>query len=390
MILLKNVQVYNPLPQGCQDVLVAGERVVAMQQQLDPGSLLPDLTVIQGEGRWLLPGFVDTHLHLTGGGGEGGPHTRTPEMRLTDLTTAGVTTVVGCLGTDGYTRTMGNLLAKAAGLHEEGITAYLWTGSYQVPPRTYTPTIEEDLLYLAPVIGVGEIALADHRSSQPTLEELKKLAAAARVGGMLAGKAGVVNVHLGDTPGGLSLLQQVSRETAIPLTQFLPTHQNRSGQVFEEALAYGQAGGWMDFTTSTVPAFLEEGEVAAHEALARALDAGIPIERLSFSSDAQGSLPAFDEKGNLTGLAVGKASSLLQAVHDAVALGGVDFPAALQAVTATPASHLKLRRKGRIALGMDADLVLVQPHSLIIDTVIARGQVMVTEGKPVVRGTFEG
>ncbi|MEN1758845.1 beta-aspartyl-peptidase [Anoxynatronum sibiricum] len=389
MILLKNVELYTPRPLGLKDVLVAGEQIVAIQERIDPGTLLPEVQVIQGQGRWLLPGFIDTHLHLTGGGGEGGPHTRTPEIMLSDLTMAGVTTVVGCLGTDGFTRTMGNLLAKAQALTHEGITAFAWTGSYQVPPRTLMDSIEEDLLYLAPVIGVGEIALADHRSSQPSLEALKKLTASARVGGMLSGKAGVVNIHLGDTPGGLEMLQQVARDAAIPLSQFLPTHQNRSEQVFEEALTYGKSGGWMDFTTSTVPQFLEAGEVAAHEALAKALDAGIPIERLSFSSDAQGSLPAFDHQGNLTGLAVGKASSLLQSVQDAVTAAGVSFPTALQAITSTPASHLKLAGKGRIGVGMAADLVLVEPGSLLVDTVIARGQVMVAEGKPVKRGTFE-
>ncbi len=389
MILLRQVQLYNPLPQGLQDVLVAGDQVVAIQDKIDPGSLLNSVHVIHGEGRWLVPGFIDTHLHITGGGGEGGPQTRTPEIMLTDLTTAGVTTVVGCLGTDGFTRTMGNLLAKAAALTQEGLTAYAWTGSYQVPPRTFTGSIEEDLLYLTPVIGVGEIAMADHRSSQPTVEEIKKLAASARVGGMLAGKAGVVNIHLGDIPGGLALLQQVCQETGIPLSQFLPTHQNRNTYIFEEAMAYGLAGGWMDFTTSTVPQSIEAGEIPAHQALAKALEVGVPIERLSFSSDAQGSLPNFDEKGQLVGLDVGKADSLLESIRSAVNLSGVPFHVALQTITSTPARLLKLTSKGSIGVGLAADLVMLQPETLDIDTVISRGQVMLENGTPIIGGTFE-
>ena len=39
-------------------------------------------------------------------GGEGGFSTRTPEATLSSITTAGVTTVVGCLGTDGTARDM--------------------------------------------------------------------------------------------------------------------------------------------------------------------------------------------------------------------------------------------------------------------------------------------
>ena len=71
-----------------------------------------------------------------GGGGEGGFSTRTPEATLSDLTTAGVTTVVGTLGTDGIARDMNALLAKARGLEEEGITTYIYTGSYRLPLRT--------------------------------------------------------------------------------------------------------------------------------------------------------------------------------------------------------------------------------------------------------------
>ena len=78
--------------------------------------------------------------------------------------------LVGCIGTDGVCRDMKGLVAKAHALCEEGVTCYCYTGSYDVPVNTITKTIKSDLLLIDKVIGVGEIALSDHRSSQPTYE----------------------------------------------------------------------------------------------------------------------------------------------------------------------------------------------------------------------------
>lgn len=389
MILIRKVKVYQPRYLGVRDVLIAGDRIVAIQEAIDPGSLSVEMEEIEGNGQMLLPGFIDTHVHITGGGGEGGPHTRTPPIQLTELTKAGVTTVIGCLGTDGFTRSMRDLLAKVAGLQAEGLSVYAWTGSYQMPVRSLFNNVEEDLLHLPAVIGVGEVALSDHRSSQPTLEEVKKLAASARVGGMLSGKPGLINVHLGDQPGGLSMLMQVSQETGIPLSQFLPTHQNRNEKVFQEALEYGKAGGYMDFTTSTVPAFIEAGEVPCHQALARALGAGIPIERISFSSDAQGSLPEFNKEGKCTGLEVGSSNSLFQAVLKAVKLEGIPLEQAVRPITSSPASIMNWQDKGVVEVGSKADVVLIHEETQEIQTVIAKGQKMLRDQKVVVKGTFE-
>ena len=48
------------------------------------------------------------------------------------------------------------------------------------------------------MIGIGELALSDHRSSQPTRDELLRIASDAHVAGMISGKAGIVHLHLGD------------------------------------------------------------------------------------------------------------------------------------------------------------------------------------------------
>lgn len=388
--LIKNVKVYAPDYIGLKDVLLVNDIIGAVDDAIDiklKGSV--DFKIIDGKGKILTPGFIDGHVHIAGGGGEGGFNTRTPEISLTNLTAAGVTTVVGCLGTDGVTRHMESLLAKANGLEEEGITTYIYTGNYRVPVNTITGEIMKDIITIDKVIGVGEIAVSDHRSSQPTAEEIKKLAADARVGGILSGKAGVIDIHLGDGRRMINFLLDIVSTTEIPYTQFIPTHMNRNGYLFEEAVKYAKAGGYIDFTTSSDPVFWEEGEVKASKALKICLDKGVPIERISFTSDAQGSLPMFNEKKEFIGLRIGKCSTLLDELKDAVFENKIPFETALKVVTSNPAEELKLKNKGRIEKGLDADLLLLDEESLDIDTVIAKGQIMIQDKKILVYGTFE-
>ena len=386
MLLLKNADIYGPAPVGRADILAAGGRIVA----LEPGIRIPDSYVetFDAAGLIAVPGFIDGHVHITGGG-EGGYATRTPELVLSDAIRGGVTTIVGCLGTDGVTRSLAALLAKARGLDAEGISTFMYTGYYAVPVRTLTGSIEQDLLLIDKIVGVGEVALSDHRSTQPTFDEFARLAAEARRGGILSGKAGVVNVHMGDGRRGLSLLRRILDETEIPPTQLLPTHVNRNPTLFQEAIAYAKTGGQVDLTTSTVPAFLEEGEVACGRGLCAMLDAGVDASLITFTSDGQGSIPDFDEQGRLRGLQVGRVTSLFAAVRDAVLQARVPLATALQVVTANPARILKLRGKGELAAGADADIVLLEPETLEINGVIARGRWLMKTREVVAKGTFE-
>ncbi|MBM7650109.1 beta-aspartyl-dipeptidase (metallo-type) [Bacillus ectoiniformans] len=387
--LIKNAQVYAPQRLGKQDVLIIDEKIGRIADQINVPSDFAEIEVIDAQGKVLVPGFIDGHVHITGGGGEGSYHTRTPELNLTDATLSGITTLVGVIGTDGTTRTMENLIAKARGLEEEGLTVYVQTGSYQVPVKTLTGSIENDLILIDKIIGAGEIAIADHRSSQPTKEEMAKIASAARIGGMLSGKAGIVNVHVGDSKDCLTLLEQVVDETDIPITQFYPTHINRNSYLFKAGIEFAKRGGFIDFTTSTIPKFLEEGEVKCSRALKTALEAEVPVEQITFTSDGQASLPDFNEQGELIGLKLGKVNSLFKEVRDAVLIEGIPLETAIQVITSTPAKILKLRRKGLIKKQMDADLVLLNEQTLEIDTVISKGQIMVQEGKALIKGTFE-
>ena len=387
MLLIRNVQLYTPQPAGRMDLLAGGGRILRMEAGLD----IPEryAEVVDGEGLLAVPGFIDGHVHILGGGGEGGFATRTPELPLSDAIRGGITTVVGCLGTDGITRSLPGLLAKAKALEAEGLSTFLYSGSYGVPVRTFTGSIEEDLILIDKVLGLGEVAISDHRSSQPAFQDLARLAGETRRGGILSGKAGLVNLHLGDGHGGLEPLRRLLAETELPPTQFLPTHINRNPRLFEEGLAYAKAGGFVDFTTSTLPHFLDEGEVKCSRGLRLLLEAGVDPGHVTFTSDGQGSLPDFGPDGRLKGISIGRVTSLFAEVRDAVLQEGLPLETALRVVTCNPARLLKLGAKGHLAPGADADVVLLRPDTLAVDTVVARGRVMMRGGELLARGTFE-
>lgn len=389
MYLIKNAHIYAPEDLGIMDVLIGADKILKIAKNL-PVEETYGVEVIDGTGKILMPGLIDAHVHILGGGGEGGAKSRTPEIMLTDIITGGVTTVVGCLGTDGCTRTLTNLLAKAKGLEEEGITTYIYTGSYQVPVRTLTGNIMDDIILLEKVVGTGEIAISDHRSSQPTKEEFAKIIADTRVGGILSAKAGLVNIHMGDGGEKLSYLRYVLENTQIPPTNMLPTHINRSTSLMADGIDYAKnLGGYIDLTTSSDPDFLDPDEVKASTGLKMALDAGIPATHVTFSSDGQGSLPVFAPDGTFMGLGVGKVTSLYREMKDAVQNDGVALTDALRPVTSNPAFLLKLENKGKVAENADADLVLADEKTLEIDSVMAKGWLMISEKKVLVKGTFE-
>ncbi len=387
LVLIKNAKVYAPWYLGEKDVLITGSKIGLISEGIDFSSSLKG-KIIDGNNKILVPGFIDNHVHITGGGGEGGFRTRTPEITLTDITRSGITSVIGCLGTDGTTRTMTNLLAKAHGLEEEGISTFIYTGSYEIPVRTITGSIVDDIVLIDKIIGVGEIAVSDHRSSHPTFSMLAKVASEARLGGMLSGKAGIVNVHIGDSDKKLAPIEEVLNNTEIPPTQFVVTHVNRNKPLFLAAIEYAKNGGLIDFTTGRER--LDTNEIAGSCAglLKEALVAGVPIENISFSSDGQGSLPVFDGNGNCTSLEVSGVESILQEIRLAIIELGLPPEIVLQTVTSNPARNLKLNGKGEILCGKDADLVLLD-FDWEVDTVVAQGKVMIENKEILVSGTFE-
>ncbi|GHE21706.1 beta-aspartyl-peptidase [Halomonas urumqiensis] len=374
LTLLKNARLHAPEPLGLCHLLICDTRIAVIVQAGEPlpasGAAVKTHDLC---GRRVIPGLVDPLVHFIGGGGEGGFGTRTAELTLDEARASGVTTLVGALGTDALTRTPANLLGKARELAAGGLTTFCYTGSYQLPPVTLTGSVGSDILYIPEFIGVGEVAISDHRGSQPSAFELARLASEARTAGMLAGKSGIVFIHTGDAPGHLEPLREAARQSAIPLTQFHPTHINRTAELFADGLRFAREGGRIDFTTSTTPELLAAGEVAAHEAVARALEARIPPGAITLSSDANASLPQFDAAGRFVGLKAGRLASLFEVVGACIEHHAVPMEVAIGIASTHTAEALKLNCKGRLAVGNDADLLVLDDDNWRIDEVWALG-----------------
>ena len=387
MILIKNADVYAPEHLGKKDLLIEGGVIGYIEDFIDEKKFPVDIQVMDACGKYLFPGLIDSHVHITGGGGEGGFATKTPEILLSSIVQGGITTVVGCLGTDGFSRSMENLLSKAYALEDYGISTFIYSGSYQIPVLSLTGSYEKDIMFIQKILGVGEVALADHRSSQPDLQSFIKLAAGCRVAGILSGKAGIINVHVGDQKEGIDYLFSVCENTQIPPSQFLPTHMNRSRKVLEQGILWTEKGGSIDLTSSSGEKD-EDMKLSCAKVLKELLERKVPIGSITFSSDGQGSLPIFDEKKNFKGLSVGKVESLFEEVAKAVKLYDVPFETALKPVTENPAKVLKLKDRGCIECQKRADIVIADKQ-LCIETLICNGKVMMLEKKLMVKGNFE-
>ena len=387
LTLIRNGEVFGPEPLGKRDILVAGASIEALAgpAEIHLGGLETD--IVDAAGLSVLPGVVDPHVHILGGGGEGGPATRAPEIRVEDIVSSGVTTLIGCLGTDGVTRHMTSLLAKARALEIEGVTTYVYSGSYEIPVNTLTGSVRSDLILIDKVIGAGEIAVSDHRSSQPTFDEVARLAAECRVGGMLGGKAGVLHVHLGDGKRRLGLLFRIVRETEIPVTQLIPTHMTRNRELFEEGLEWVKVGGFIDVTVGPDPDPARDPDVSLEECVARFEKDGFPLSRIMASSDGNGSMPVFDKSGKLVRLTIASERDLLRKFRDLVAKKTLTLGEAVRLFSTNAAEFYKLGKKGRIGPGRDADLIIVG-GDLGLSDVFARGRRMMAGGRLVARGTF--
>ncbi|MDM7859590.1 beta-aspartyl-peptidase [Alteromonas sp. ASW11-36] len=385
LFLIKGAQVYVPESLGRMDVLVGGGKVLAIDAQLAVD--MPNLHTIDATGQVLIPGFVDPLAHISGGGGEGGFTSRTPALNFDDAVKAGVTTMVAALGTDAITRSLEDMLATAKAINEYGLNAYIYTGNYHLPAVTLTGSVSKDIMLISECIGVGEVAISDHRSSQPTMQQLAELAAQARVGGMLSGKAGVVFIHVGPSDTHLSLLQSVVSESDIPIAQFHPTHMNRDQALLDAGIAWTQTGGSIDFTASTNEHFIAEGEIPAAQAVAIALEQGVAAEQMTISTDANASLPVFDDKGDLIGLELGDIASLHEAFQQLVLEHNVDISHAVQVCSTSAAKILGLPA-GSITLGDNADLVLLDQRDLSITSVFAKGRCLMLNQQLQVKAPF--
>ncbi len=368
MTLLRGGRVFAPQALAETDILIADGRIAALGNELEIPAGWP-LTVIDATGCTAVPAFIDQHVHVTGGGGEGGWGSRCPGISAADIVSMGIATVVGVLGTDSVSRSPADLLAAVRDLRADGVCAYMYTGAYRVPPPTLTGDLQRDLAWIPEVIGLGEIALSDHRSSQPSLQELARLVSDTRVGAMLAGKRGICHFHLGDGHRGLEPLRRLLTDTEIPPEQVIPTHVNRYPALLDEAADYAKTfGACVDVTAFEAPG---EG-LSAFDAVIALLAAGVPAERITMSSDCNGSLPRFDAAGAYCGMHVARNTALLGDWQRLVREAALPMDQALGLVTANVARVLGLdHRKGRLAVGYDADITLLEDELCPWQTYVA-------------------
>lgn len=372
MYLIRNATLYAPEWKGKQDILICNDKIAAIGTGLNPG--LPGVEEVDAAGKTVIPGLIDQHVHITGGGGEGGPQTRVPELNLSSAIRSGVTTLVGLLGTDGFTRSVENLVAKTKALKNEGLTVFCLTGAYQYPPVTLTGSVARDIVYIDEVIGC-KLALSDHRCSHPGREELLRLVSDIRMASLVAGKPGVLHIHIGATGDGIQPLIDLVKTTDVPIWHFRPTHLGRHA---EQAAAFTRMGGYADITASP----------KAPETMCGLVKEAVP-GLLTMSSDSNGSLPVWNENYEIVGIRVASMRVLFDTVRGMVLRCGMPLDQALQFVTVNVAKALRLYpRKGTVAAGSDADLVLLG-ENLEIEGVFALGKPMMLGGKLLAKGTFE-
>jgi beta-aspartyl-dipeptidase (metallo-type) len=386
--LIKHGKVYSPEYLGVKDILIMGDKIVKIDENIDISNCILEVEVIDAEGKIVVPGFIDQHVHIIGGGGEAGFHSRTPEVMLSKIIEAGITTVVGLLGTDGDTRQVETLLAKAKGLENEGITTYIHTGSYGMPSITLTGSVKRDIMFIDKVIGV-KVALSDHRSSHITQRELVRLASDARMAGMLSKKAGLIIIHMGDSKERLDMVIKIVNETDIPVRHFCPTHVNRNKELFEQGMEFAKIGGTIDLTGGIAALSDDTIGVKSSKAVAECLQNNIHIENITISSDGNGSTSEYDCEGNIIKLGVSGLDTLHLELKDMIVDEGIDISTALKVITSNVAKVLGIYPvKGCIGIQSDADILLLD-EKLNIHSVFAKGKKMMEDGVVIVKGSFE-
>lgn len=365
-VLIKGAHIYAPEDLGIQDILICHDKIIKIAPQI--AFEWDGMQVIDAAGKLAFPGFMDQHVHITGGGGESGFKSRITDIRMTDCIKSGVTTVVGLLGTDSTSRSVENLVAKAKGLTEEGITAYCLTGAYNYPSPTLTGSVAYDVAFIPEILGV-KLCITDHRSSHVTRDELARLATEVRKAALLAGKAGIVHMHTGKGKIGLQDVIDLIEESDIPISHFRPTH---CGNLTEDAIRFGKLGGRIDFTTGS-----------STESCAKTLNrvlSEVDSSLITLSSDSNGSMPVWNEKNEIIGMGVGKMTTLYDTVKAFILKHDMPICDAVSLITRHVAEGLRLYpSKGCLAAGADADICLVDEKSLALLDVLAKGQIMMLD-----------
>jgi len=218
-------------------------------------------------------------------------------------------------------------------------------------------------MFIEEVIGAGEIAISDERSTEPDFHELAHLVHDAYVGGMLSKKAGVTHFHVGDTGKRLQLLRDLIDKDDVKPEWLYPTHITRSEELMLEAIELANRGSFVDIDTveEDLPKWLKFYK-----------DNGGDMRKLTVSSDSSITCP----------------QTLFEQIRSCVVEHKFPLEEVLPLVTANTAKVLKLDAKGAIAEGKAADCLILKKDSFELREVIAGGRRLLKNGKIAFKEAF--
>jgi beta-aspartyl-dipeptidase (metallo-type) len=378
--LIKNARVYAPNDLGKKDILICDNKIVDIDDNIEFSH--KELTVQDVNGMMVVPGIIDQHIHVTGGGGEGSFKTRVPEVHLSELTESGITTVVGLFGTDTTTRNVENLLAKTKALNEEGITAYCLTGGYEYPSPTITGSVKKDITFINEILGV-KLGISDHRAPLVTKDEFMKLVSDVRVAGMFSGKSAYVKLHMGNSKERFKVINEILEETDLSISHFRPTHVGRKMELFKEAMEFAKKGGIIDITASD-----DSNEIPLKNLIKLLKENNVPLENVTLSSDGRGSWSTYDNLGRLLEIGHASCDTVYKAIQDLVKDGILSVEEALSLGTKNVALALDLAGRGVIEKEGYADLLILD-EDMSLHSVITNGKYMMKDKEVQIKGTYE-
>ncbi len=379
LYLIKNANVYAPEHLGVLDLLIANGKFAIIDKGLEFSSSAAK--TIDAEGKIVTPGFIDQHIHLNGAGGKDGFASMTPEVQATDLIRCGTTTSVGLLGTDGTARSIKSLFGKVSALRQEGLSAYMYSGYYGIDTVTITDSIQGDMTFIEPVLGF-KIAISDIRSDYPTAIELVRKLREVRVGGLLSNKKGIMHVHLGTLKTQMDVLFEIVEQYNFPIEHISPTHVGRNISLFDQAIEFAKKGGIIDITTGA------SKYTDPYKSVIYALTKGASIDKLTFSSDGHAGLSKMDANGKQIGFKKAPIDQNLQETVKLIQQGGLPISDAIKLVTINPATNLGLKKKGRIAVGADADMCWFD-EKMQLNDVFSKGEALLKSGKILFQPSFD-
>ncbi len=377
--LIRNGLVYSPNKLGKKDILIAGEKIVKVDEHISLSGI--EVTEFDFEGKIVTPGFIDQHVHITGGGGQAGYSSMVPEVQMSELIACGTTTVVGMLGTDGFVKELTTLYAKCKALDMDGITAFMLTSYYGLPEKTILSSVANDMIFIDKVIGC-KLAISDDRCSFPSESEILRLINQVRLGGFTSNKTGILHVHLGALESRMDMLLEIAQKYPTLIQHISPTHVIRTKALFEQAIQFAQLGGMIDVSTGGTQ--YDE----PYQCVLEAINQGVSVDAMTFSSDGRGGVRRVDP---VTGEVTYRPAPLHRNFSETVKLvqqGGLPLEEALCLITSGPARNLKLKNKGYIREGFDADFCILD-EKLNLTEVFSRGTLMMKEAQVIKRGKYE-